>query len=306
MDQDFAAAERLAPDRLRVLQRRRNGPGVARLSAQGALYLGAAIGLALGPPPAAVAALLVLSAVAQFAMFGMLHEAAHRTAFRTPALNELAGWFAALAHPMSPALMRAFHFEHHRHTHELARDPELAGMRLMLDWPRGVIWVGTVTGVPILAARLYWTLFAAFVPASALWDRVLPFVPPSRRRRVAWEARALVAVHAAIVTLAATAVPGLAWIYAGMLGGHALTAFYTTCEHRGLPEGGSILDRTRSLRAPAWLRWLLWNMPYHAEHHGWPSVPFHALGELHAEVREALVHRAGLCELHRLGGRPRA
>ena len=282
MQRDFAPNDIVAAQRLHVLQVRADAPGLRRFVPQALLYLGTAVGLSVVEDRPALVPLLVASSLVQFGMFGMLHEAAHRTAFRTPALNELAGWFAALAHPMSPALMRAFHFEHHRHTHELARDPELAGLRLMLDWPRGVIWIGTITGVPILAARLYWTLFAAFVPASALWGRVLPFVRPSHRRRVAWEARALVATHAGIVTLAATAVPGLAWIYAGMLGGHALTAFYTTCEHRGLPEGGSILDRTRSLRVPAWLRWLLWNMPYHAEHHGWPSVPFHALGELHA------------------------
>src|SRR5690606_5307244 len=110
----------------------------------------------------------------------------------------------------------------------------------------------------------------------------LPFVAPEQRRRVAWEARALLLVHAGIVTAAVVVNPALARIYWGMAGANALLAWYTTCEHRGLPEGRdlSVLDKTRSLEVPAWLRWLLWNMPYHAEHHAWPSVPFHRLPEL--------------------------
>jgi fatty acid desaturase len=36
------------------------------------------------------------------------------------------------------------------------------------------------------------------------------------------------------------------------------------------------------------VRWLAWNMPYHAEHHAMPSVPFHRLPELHALTRSEL------------------
>ncbi|MEP3331345.1 fatty acid desaturase [Sedimentitalea sp.] len=33
---------------------------------------------------------------------------------------------------------------------------------------------------------------------------------------------------------------------------------------------------------------LAWNMPYHAEHHSFPSVPFHRLPALHQFTREHL------------------
>jgi fatty acid desaturase len=32
-------------------------------------------------------------------------------------------------------------------------------------------------------------------------------------------------------------------------------------------------------------------MPYHAEHHAYPAVPFHALPALHTELREELRNR---------------
>ena len=306
MNRNFADPLSIDKNRLAELSHRTNGPGLRRLLVQSAAYLASAAAMMTASERGVVALWLVVNGVVQFGMFGMLHESCHQTPFRSRGLNLLAGWVAALAHPMSPALMRAFHFEHHRHTHDLARDPELAGLPFMVNWPRHVVWIGTMTGLPILLARVGWTVFAAFVPASGLWDRVLPFVKPARRRRIAWEARALCVVHAAIIGAAFAWYRPLLLLYAGMWIGHALTAIYTTCEHRGLAEGGTILERTRSLVAPGWLRWLLWNMPYHAEHHGWPAVPFHRLGARHDEVGPQLVHRESVVYLHLHGGRERA
>lgn len=295
----------VSTERLRELQSRRDGPSVRRLVAQSLLYAGSTAGLLLVEQPVAIAALVLLSGVVQFGFFGMLHEACHRTMFVRPWANTLAGWIAALGQPMSPALMRAFHFEHHRHTHELARDPELGGLPFMATWPRGPLWLFTVTGISVLVARFGWSLFAALVPAGAdaAWSKVLPFVAKDKRRRVAWEGRVLMAIHAAAMVLASTLVPAIWWVYVGMALGHMFLSWYITCEHRGLPQEGSVLERTRSLDTPALVRWLVWNMPYHAEHHGWPAVPWHALPALHAEVRPHLVHRGRPLWLHLHGGR---
>jgi fatty acid desaturase len=40
----------------------------------------------------------------------------------------------------------------------------------------------------------------------------------------------------------------------------------------------------------ALVRLSAWNMPYHAEHHAYPAVPFHALPRLHARVRDRLAN----------------
>ena len=40
-------------------------------------------------------------------------------------------------------------------------------------------------------------------------------------------------------------------------------------------------------------------MPYHAEHHAYPAVPFHALPRLHEELKSELTHQGkGLAALH--------
>ncbi len=296
-------ADPLPTERRRALQQRNNAPGVRRLLAQSIWYIATVVGLLVVDTPWLFWLLLLSNGIVQAGFFGMLHEACHRTAFANKAMSELAGWLAALAQPMSPALMRAFHFEHHRHTHELERDPELAGMGMMLGWPRGPLWMMTVTGLPIVMARFGWTIFAAIVPPGGAWDTVLPFTRPRDRSRIGWEARLLVLIHGSAMAAAVLVESRIWWVYVGMLIGHALVSVYITAEHRGLPQGGTILERTRSVEVPRPVRWLLWNMPFHAEHHAWPAVPFHALPALHEEIKDRLIHRESLLRLHLHGGR---
>jgi len=48
------------------------------------------------------------------------------------------------------------------------------------------------------------------------------------------------------------------------------------------------------------VRFFAWNMPYHAEHHALPSVPFHALPMLHRELAADLkVVSPGYLAVHR-------
>ena len=45
-----------------------------------------------------------------------------------------------------------------------------------------------------------------------------------------------------------------------------------------------MLENTRTTLSNAVIRKLAWNMPYHAEHHSYPGVPFHRLPEFHALI----------------------
>ena len=60
------------------------------------------------------------------------------------------------------------------------------------------------------------------------------------------------------------------------------------------------LANTRTTLSCAPLRFLMWNMPYHAEHHTAPAVPFHALPALHRDLSGALQRLApGYTAFHR-------
>ncbi len=296
---DEAFHEGVPAELLAELRQRRDGPGLARLGAQ--LLLGAAGGalLVVAATPAAFAVGLVLSALFQLATFAILHECVHRTAFRTDLLCSLGAWAASFFQLMAPPLMRAFHFTHHRHTHDTALDPELGGLELMARWPRGVMWLATMSGLPVLLARLLLLVVTALGGA-----RLVPFVQPQRRREVWLGSLGLVLLHAAFVAAALTFEPRLLRLYLAVPLAHALLSLYITAEHRGLPGTGSILERTRSLDVGPGLRFLLWNMPLHAEHHAYPAVPFHALPRLRQALAPQLRHRTGgLLALHWRGGR---
>ena len=53
----------------------------------------------------------------------------------------------------------------------------------------------------------------------------------------------------------------------------------------------SAFENTRTTMTTELVQWLAWNMPYHVEHHAYPSVPFHALPKLNAIVDGEIVYR---------------
>jgi fatty acid desaturase len=63
---------------------------------------------------------------------------------------------------------------------------------------------------------------------------------------------------------------------------------YLLAEHGRCPAVTDMFANTRTTFTTRLVRFLAWNMPYHAEHHAMPSVPFHRLPELHALARPHL------------------
>jgi fatty acid desaturase len=103
------------------------------------------------------------------------------------------------------------------------------------------------------------------------------------------EARVLVSLYV-IIVVAAVATgwwPALLlyWLIPRMLGEPVLR-LVRLAEHTGMEETADPLSNTRTTLTNRVIRFLYWNMPYHAAHHLAPSVPFHALSKLHAQLPE--------------------
>ena len=60
-------------------------------------------------------------------------------------------------------------------------------------------------------------------------------------------------------------------------------------EHVGRPNIRDMKQNTRTNLVTLPMRFMCWNMNYHAEHHYASSVPFHALPKLHRKL-EGYVH----------------
>ena len=75
---------------------------------------------------------------------------------------------------------------------------------------------------------------------------------------------------------------------------------YLVCEHTLCPNSDDGFANTRTTTSNALVRLLMWNLPYHAEHHLFPSIAFHNLPEAHKFLRPHLKHVApGYIAVHR-------
>ena len=148
MDQ-FTAHE-LTRDELQALMARSDGPGLVRA----AWHLGAlaVTGTLLWTLRSTVwvVPLIVVHGYALAFLFCAFHETAHRTAFRTRWLNAALGTLAGFLTFWPYRNYRVFHWEHHRHTQDPARDPELYFAKLS-TLPA---YLFVLTGIPNLQRRL--------------------------------------------------------------------------------------------------------------------------------------------------------
>ncbi len=214
-------------------------------------------------------------------LFAPLHEAIHRTAFRSRALNDAFGFVAGFLLFLPREYFRAFHFAHHRFTQDPANDPELA---LPKPTTTGRL-IRHVTGIPIWIALLRGLVERA---SSRLSE---PFYATDRvRQGVIAESRLLLAIYLALlIGSIATGSALLLWFWiVPVLLGQPLLRLYLLAEHAGCPRSPDMLENTRTTYTNALVRTLTWNGSFHAEHHAWPSIPFHALPRANAMVRDRL------------------
>ncbi|MGH6931149.1 MAG: fatty acid desaturase [Dongiaceae bacterium] len=274
---DDVFSDRIDRARLAELNRQSDGRGLLRLAGHVAALLltGCILSRALGTWWVAPATLLH-GAVLVF-LFAPLHESIHRTAFKSRALNDAVGWVCGALLLLPPEYFRFFHFAHHRHTQDPANDPELAAPKPANPGQ----WLVHVSGWLYWRARVWGTLMHA---AGRITE---PFLSaPRAAERVVREARQLLLLYLAIAAAAllfGTWWPLIYWVIPA-LAGQPLLRIYLLAEHGLCPLVPDMLANSRTTRSNAIVRFFVWNMPYHAEHHAYPSVPFHALPEVHRAI----------------------
>ncbi len=284
MDERFAPTDLIDKRRLKTLAARSDTKGLVRLASHlGALgTTGAVVALTKGTLWLVPATML--HGVVLVFLFAPLHETIHRTAFRSRRVNDAVAWICGAVLVLPPAYFQAFHFAHHRHAQDPEQDPELA-----LPKPESLgAYLRTASGLPYWRERFATTLAHA---AGRVTER---FIPPSHQARVVREARFLLAIYG---VLAAASVAAGSWLVVGywlvpVLLGQPFLRLYLLAEHTGCPLVPDMLRNSRTTRSNAVVRWLAWNMPYHAEHHAYPALPFHALPHAHVLLKEHIAVQA--------------
>ena len=217
-------------------------------------------------------------------MFAPMHECVHRTAFATRIGNEIVGWLAGLLSFYNFTYYRYYHTWHHRYTQDEERDPELMSPKPRTVWE--YLWE--------ISAVLFW-LYRPSLFIGLAMGRIekYPFLPASARTGVAFSAALQFSIYVAgLVSIAmGYQFVWFYWFFPAILGQPLLRAILIA-EHTGCTIDSNGLTNTRTTLTNPLVRLLMWNMPFHTEHHLYPSIPFHQLPRAHRELLEHLVHVA--------------
>jgi fatty acid desaturase len=243
------------------------------------------------PNPLTVVAALFVIAARQLGLAVVMHEAAHRTLFRSRRLNDWAGnWLAAYPVWAEVAPYRAYHLVHHTRT-GTDDDPDLglaAPFPITKESFRRKLWRD-------LSGQTGWKQAKAVFLRDVGWSR-------RRNQRslgmnegeqpdVGWHKLVPVAVTNGIL-FAVLAVAGhpalyLLWVVSWLTTYRLVSRIRSIAEHGMIPDRLDPLRNTRTILLRWWERLLIApnRVNFHLEHHLLMTVPHHNLPRLHALLR---------------------
>ena len=220
---------------------------------------------------------LILYGFSLAAMFAAVHECVHRSAFASNRLNDGVGWLAGVLSGYNSTFYRRYHKWHHRYTKVPGKDPELEDL-IPTTWAE-YLWV--MTGIPWWIGKIkgHWQV------ATGQLEN-MPYLPETAYQEVQRSTWLQLAIYGgAIAVSIAVGQPWflLYWVLPLAIG-QPLLRFILIAEHTGCPDGDNPLTNTRTTLTTWPIKLMMWNMPFHAEHHLYPSIPFHQLAAAHDEL----------------------
>jgi fatty acid desaturase len=224
---------------------------------------------------------LIIYGFSLAAMFAPVHECIHRTAFASNRANDIVAWLAGLLSFYNSTFYRRYHKWHHRYTRIVGKDPELSD-----PTPQHLgeyLW--QVSGIPWWIGKLQGHGRCAI---GQLED--CPYIPVTARAEVQRSVQLQLTVYGLAIALCLyfqSPLFVLGWLLPLAIG-QPILRLILLAEHTGCTLDANPLANTRTTLTWAPLRFLMWNMPFHAEHHFCPSMPFHVLGEAHQQLRSHL------------------
>ncbi|MDX2228046.1 MAG: fatty acid desaturase family protein [Leptolyngbyaceae cyanobacterium bins.349] len=228
---------------------------------------------------------LVVYGFSLASMFAAMHECAHRTAFAHPQVNDAVSWLAGVLSFYNSTFYRRYHKWHHRYTQIPGKDPELEDA-MPTSWG---VYLWQISGIPWWVGKIrgHWR--------GALGQfEGCPYISAAARNEVSCSIRWQLAVYG--VAIALSVVGHHPWFITywllPLVVGQPILRLILLSEHRGCTEDDNPLTNTRTTHTFWLIRLLMWNMPYHAEHHLYASIPFHALPQAHEKLAAKFKHVA--------------
>jgi len=272
----------ISPKELNILNTRSNLKGILQLAGHLAVMAGSGYLWGVNmqnisdrwyiAPPA-----LILYGFTFAIMFAPLHEASHRTVFTNNQANDALSWFAGLLSFYNSTFYRLYHKWHHRYTQIPDKDPELSD-RNLTNLSEYIIAISGIT---------WWIgkFRRHFLTAIGNLENC-PFIPDNSRAEVIRSTRLQLLVYA--VAIAVSVYFQQSWFLTywmlPLAVGQPFLRLILLAEHTDRPNTDNMLTNTRTTLTLAPLRFLIWNISYHAEHHLYASIPFHQLAAAHEKL----------------------
>ena len=268
----------LTPEQRQHLTARSDAKGLVHLAGHwGAI--GVCTTLILWPVPF-WQGLLVVQGVLLVFLFTLLHETSHKTPFARDLVNDVVGQVCGFLIFLPATWFRYFHLAHHKHTQVPGKDPELDSPKPSTRLQYAVY----VSGIPL------WINHAKTVLKTAQGQMSERYIPAPRRAGIIRESRLYLVGYAVLFGVSlwqgSTALIYV-WLLPALLG-QPFLRLYLLAEHGRCSLVANMFENTRTTFTSRLVRAVSWNMPYHTEHHTYPSVPFYRLPELHEMIEPHL------------------
>lgn len=238
----------------------------------GTLTTGAA-GYLLGvlPAPATIA----INATAIYLLFTVMHDSMHRTAHRSRFVNDLLGRISALPLTVTMPQFRAVHYEHHSHTNDPERDPDLGVARQ----PRWALPLWCL-GIMVDYRRHFY--------GRRLWrDRA------DLAESLAMECVLLGVVVGSIATGTFGTI-AVVWLGPALIAVALLALCFDFLPH--YPYESNERYRDTRIYPGRFLNALLLGQNYHLVHHLWTTIPWYRYQRVYREIEHELVERGARIE----------
>ncbi len=225
-------------------------------------------GYLFGVLPAA--ATIAINATSIYVLFTVMHDSMHRTAHESRFINDLLGRLSAVALTVPMPLFRAVHYEHHSHTNDPERDPDLIVNRR----PR---W-----------ALPFWCLAIELEYRRHYFGRRM-----WRDRSELMEALAIECLLVGVIVLAAAAgtfaTLAVVWLGPALIALVVLALCFDFLPHYPYESRERYHD-TRIYPGRI-LNVLLLGQNYHLIHHLWTTIPWYRYQRVFGEIEDELVER---------------
>jgi fatty acid desaturase len=262
---------------LKILNARSNWRGLGQLTGHlgvmlGSGYLWATVDNWIVKIPA-----LIIYGFTFAVMFAPLHESCHRTAFANNRLNDTVAWIAGLLSFYNSDFYRRYHKWHHRYTQVKDKDPELDDSKpsnfkeYLIELSGFNWWIGK---------------FKSHYKVATGNLEDYAYIAENARDEVIRSTRLQLAIYG--IAIAVSLIFKQPWFLTLWLFplavGQPMLRFILLAEHTGCTNNDNLLTNTRTTLT--WFPLMVWNIPFHASHHLYPSIPFHALPQAHQKLQE--------------------